>query len=60
MPTDGTVTVGTAIVPPGERGHGIIEYGTGAFGEPLGLPITVVNGVEDGPVLWIDGAIHGD
>ncbi len=26
----------------------------------LGLPITVVNGVEDGPVLWVDGAIHGD
>ena len=60
MPANGTLTVGTAVVAPGERGHGIIAYGKDAFGEALGVPITIVNGAEDGPVLWVDGAIHGD
>ena len=60
MPTDGPLTVGTATAGPGERAHGIIQYGVDAYGEPLGIPITIVNGEGDGPVLWIDGAIHGD
>jgi uncharacterized protein len=26
----------------------------------LSLPITVINGVETGPILWLSAAIHGD
>jgi hypothetical protein len=60
MPTNGTLKVGTATANPGTRAQGFIEYGVGAYGEPLGIPVTVVNGAQDGPVLWVDGAIHGD
>lgn len=60
MPTHGALTVGTAIADVGERAHGIIPYGNGPFGEELGVPVTIVNGRHDGPVLWVDGAIHGD
>lgn len=60
MPTNGTLQVGTVVAEPGERAQGFIAYGTGSFGETLGIPITVVNGANDGPVLWVDGAIHGD
>ncbi len=60
MPTNGTLTVGTASAEPGQIAQGIISYGIGAMGETLGIPVTVVNGVENGPVLWVDGAIHGD
>ncbi len=60
MPTNGALTIGTATAEPGQRAHGIIEYGVDGFGAPLGVPITIVNGAEDGPVLWVDGAIHGD
>jgi predicted deacylase len=60
MPTNGTLRVGSAVAAPGQRAQGIIEYGTDAFGQPLGIPVTVVNGTDDGPVLWVDGGIHGD
>lgn len=29
-------------------------------GEPETLPCIVVNGVEDGPTLWVTGSIHGN
>ncbi len=40
MPANGRLTVGTASADPGERAQGIIEYGKGAYGEPLGIPIS--------------------
>ena len=27
---------------------------------PLAMPVHVINGAEDGPVLFISAAIHGD
>lgn len=27
---------------------------------PLSIPVTVVNGIESGPKLWLSAAIHGD
>lgn len=29
-------------------------------GSSLSMPITVVNGIDPGPVIWLSGAIHGD
>jgi len=29
-------------------------------GAPVSLPVRVVHGREDGPVVWVDAAIHGD
>ncbi len=52
--------VGTAAAEPGSRADGVIEVTRRPGGEALAIPVIVVNGAGDGPVLWIDGAIHGD
>lgn len=54
------LTVGTATAAPGTRADGVIATGTDALGQAEAIPVIVVNGVEDGPVLWVDGCIHGD
>jgi predicted deacylase len=38
----------------------MIEVGVGTHGAELGIPVIVVNGVEDGPVLCVDAGVHGD
>ena len=34
--------------------------GTSSYGVELGIPLIVVNGAEDGPVLCVDAGVHGD
>lgn len=53
-------SVGTAVASPGERATGVIPVSRRPGGEPLAIPVIVAQGVKPGPVLWIDGAIHGD
>jgi len=53
-------TVGTAVAAPGTRADGVIPVTRRPGGEALSIPVIVVQGVSEGPVLWIDGAIHGD
>ncbi|QZP38816.1 succinylglutamate desuccinylase/aspartoacylase family protein [Halobaculum magnesiiphilum] len=57
---DEPLTVGTATAAPGERADGWIH----ATGLPTGgserLPVTVINGADAGPVLWVTGGVHGD
>ena len=52
--------VGTARAQPGERAAGAIPVGRRAGGGPIEIPVILMNGRDDGPVLWIDGAVHGD
>ena len=54
-----TFTVGTASANPGEVGRGVIPAGR-AFDGPIEIPVIVVRREHDGPVLWVDGAAHGD
>ena len=54
------LTVGTATAAPGTAVRGMIPVGALAGDTPLGIPVVVINGAGDGPVLWINGAIHGD
>ena len=56
----GIVRVGTAEAGPGETCRGVIPVTTLAGGGALEIPLVVINGSQPGPVLWIDGAIHGD
>lgn len=52
--------VGTAVAAPGTRADGVIPVSKRPGGEDLSIPVIVVNGAGDGPVLWLDGGIHGD
>jgi predicted deacylase len=55
-----TYTIGRLSCPPGERAQGLIPVGVSTYGVELGIPLIVVNGAEPGPVLCVDGGVHGD
>lgn len=52
----GIIKVGTAKAKPGTTATGVIAVP----GSSVEIPVIVINGVKDGPCLWVDGAIHGD
>ncbi len=52
--------IGTARANAGERATGVIPVGRRSGGGAIEIPLIVVNGVEEGPLLWLDGAVHGD
>jgi len=54
------ITVGNVIAPPGTSVRGGIPIGTDMDGSVREIPITVVHGARPGPILWINGATHGD
>lgn len=54
------VEVGTARAEPGHVARGAIPVMTLAGGSAVEIPVAIINGTRPGPVLWIDGAIHGD
>ena len=56
----GTITVGSAVAAPGSVVRGHIPVTRLAGGSALEIPVIVIHGVQPGPCLWIDAAIHGD
>lgn len=54
------IEVGSAKARQGEKGQGAIPVGRMAMGMEVSIPVFIVNGKEKGPVLWLNGAVHGD
>jgi predicted deacylase len=54
------LTIGTVSVMPGEMKRGGIPIGRDMYAREREIPIIVYRGVEDGPILWLNGATHGD
>lgn len=54
------LTIGTVSALPGEKKRGGIPIGRDMYGHERHIPITVYRGARDGPVLWLNGATHGD
>jgi hypothetical protein len=52
--------IGTVSVMPGEMKRGGIPIGGDMYARQREVPIIVYRGVEDGPILWLNGATHGD
>ena len=52
--------IGNITILPGEVKRGGIPIGKDMYGHERQLPITVYRGGEEGPVLWLNGATHGD
>lgn len=52
--------IGNVTAKPGQVTNGWIEIGETADGQPVQMPVQIVTGESPGPVLWVDGAIHGD
>ncbi|RKX41755.1 MAG: succinylglutamate desuccinylase, partial [Thermotogae bacterium] len=56
----GVVRVGTGAAQPGEVVRCGIPVGKNIYGTERQLPIIIVNGAGEGPILWLNGGTHGD
>lgn len=54
------IKVGDIFVPAGMKKRADLPVAQLPTQAHVSLPVQVVNGVENGPRLWIDAAIHGD
>jgi len=57
---DGSLTIGTGTAAPGAVVRCGIPVGRDLVGNMRELPLIIVNGAEDGPILWLNGGTHGD
>ncbi len=60
MPDDGSFTYRGGRVAPGETTN--VRYGISEtyFGDPVRIPVTIINGEREGPTLFLSAAAHGD
>ena len=49
-----------AEVEPGETRHIRYEISETYMGDPVEIPVTVINGEHDGPTVFVTAALHGD
>jgi len=54
------ITIGTASAKKGTTGKGVIKVAELSGYAEIFIQVLIVNGREDGPTLWINGAVHGD
>ncbi len=55
-----SITVGSIRCEAGQKAAGYINAVNRADGTAFGIPVMIVAGNSDGPVLLVDGGIHGD
>ncbi len=60
MAKNSAITVGDTVVNPGERATVRLPVADLYTGTSLAMPVHVVCGRRDGPVLFVSAAIHGD
>lgn len=61
MPTgDGSFTYDGGRVAPGETAHLRYAVSQTYLGDPVRIPVTVINGAADGPTVFLSAAVHGD
>lgn len=54
------IRIGTAIARPGERVYGALKVAELNDSSPIEIPVAIVRGQEDGPVVWVQNGVHGD
>ena len=59
-PQGDVLRIGTIRAAPGTLTRGAIPTGADVSGRPREIPVLVCRGAEDGSILWINGATHGD
>jgi predicted deacylase len=55
-----TIQVGTAVSTGGDRADGYLKTAELPDGQPINIPITIIQGTSDGPTLWLHGCVHGN
>lgn len=54
------IRVGTAEAAPNAKAQGELFVCNYPDGRPCALPVMIANGKEEGPVLWLNAALHGN
>lgn len=57
MGVQGTVRIGDLVAEKGEKTKGFLQIGETATG-PIQLPLVIINGQRDGPVLCLTAGVH--
>lgn len=52
--------LGTAEATPGTKANGAVHVANRPDGTAIFIPVMIVYGVEDGPIVGMDGCTHGD
>lgn len=60
LPDARTASEAFALAGLASKGKGLVSVGSMASGQLITQPIVFVRGRHDGPVLWLNGAVHGD
>lgn len=55
-----TFDVAAALKTPGHVSYGFLRVGGSTDGQSIDLPVAVCAGRRPGPIVWINGSIHGD
>lgn len=55
-----SVNIAQMEIKEGQRGKGVIPVATLANGSLVNLPLMIANGSEDGPLVWLNAALHGN
>ncbi|MEE6208782.1 succinylglutamate desuccinylase/aspartoacylase family protein [Salarchaeum sp. III] len=58
--TDGAFTYNGGRVDPGETADIRYSISETYLGDPVRVPVTIVNGPHDGPTVFLSAAVHGD
>ena len=54
------IEVGSARADKPGRFDGALKVAEHPDGSPVEIPVTIVRGAEDGPVMWMHACVHGD
>ena len=57
--SDRTMTCGDITAKPGERKYGYLHVGYMAANTECRIPLQILNGAKDGPVLCLESTLHG-
>jgi predicted deacylase len=57
---DGSFTYNGGRVAPGETVHLRYAVSQTYLGDPVRIPVTIINGERDGPTVFLSAAVHGD
>jgi len=55
-----TLSIAGLSVEPGHKARGMLEVTKRPTGQPIFIPIFLINGIDDGPIILFDAGIHGD
>jgi predicted deacylase len=58
--TAGAFTYNGGRVPPGERADIRYSISETYLGDPIRIPVSIINGADPGPTVFLSAAIHGD